>query len=131
MKASASQYAQAWYEKLSAVPPAEWPGVSEKMLKLIRQDGKMRLLPDIVRLVEETELASQGVTQVTVRSAHDIPDEIIAKHVKQVLPEVKVKIDRENDPSIIGGIQIETANKRWDLSLRGQLRKLAQLIHSN
>ncbi len=130
MRASALQYANAWYEQLTESAHKEWGGISRRMIELIHEEGKMRLLPEVVRLVQERELAEQGVTRVTVRSAHEVEEAVIEEQLKKVLPKAKVKIEKELDPSIVGGIQIETANRRWDLSLRGQLRSLRNEIKS-
>lgn len=66
---------------------------------------------------------------MTIKSAHAVDDAVITEQLKIVLPNTDVQIKKEIDTSIIGGIQIETENKRWDFSLRGQLRSLSKTIN--
>ncbi len=129
MRATAKQYAEAWYEKLMDADPKEWDQLSANMLKLIHQNGMMRSLPEITRLFEAQQLKDKKITPVTIKSAHAVDDAVITEQLKIVLPNTDVQIKKEIDTSIIGGIQIETENKRWDFSLRGQLRSLSKTIN--
>ena len=46
------------------------------------------------------------------------------KLVKEITGHDVSDIDISTDPELLGGLQIETQNTRWDLSLRGQLQKI-------
>lgn len=128
MKVSAQQYAAAWYELLKEAPEAEWDKISEQLLTQLRQDGNMRFLSEIVRLVETRSKEEQGITPVTVRSAHELDSTLVKEQVTSLLPNTEVEVTTVIDDSLIAGLQIETTNERWDLSLKGQLRSLSNHI---
>ena len=128
MRATAKQYADAWYEQLKDSPADQWDTISNNMLTIIRQDGNMRMLTDILRLAEERQLHDQGKTAVTVRSAYPMDEQEAKEAVASLLPDTEAVITSVTDPELIGGIQVETKNTRWDMSLRGQLRSISKSI---
>lgn len=130
MKVSAQQYAAAWYESLKEAPEKDWDNISEQLLEQLRTSGNMRFLSEIVRLVEERSKAEQGITPVTVRSAHELDEALVKEQVGSLLPDTEVEVTTVIDESLIAGLQIETSNERWDLSLKGQLRSLSNHINN-
>ncbi|EKD76415.1 MAG: hypothetical protein ACD_43C00121G0004, partial [uncultured bacterium] len=89
---------------------------------------QLKLLPEVIRHIEKLEHLKHGTTAVMVRSAHALPEPLISSVIKQLLPQAKPVIAQIQDATVIGGVQVETINQRWDLSLRGQLRQLTQTL---
>lgn len=129
MKATAQQYAQAWYEALKEAKPAQWAQISQSMLKQLQRDGSLSLLASIRRNVEELDQDERGTVRVRVTSAHTLDQKLIADLVKQLLGK-EAEIENDTDPKLLSGIIVQTANRRWDLSARGQLKQLKQRLNS-
>lgn len=128
MKATPAQYARAWYDSLKAADSAQWDDISQRYLEHLHHAGDLNKISTIKRLMTDLETAERGVTPVTVRTAHDQSAESILPLVKDVLGEYAVDVTTVSDDSLIGGIQIETRNKRFDLSLAGELRQLKKAL---
>lgn len=128
MKASASQVALAWYQSLQAAEASQWDTISQRFLEHLHSNGALKQLSEIQRRITDLEKKANGVTDVIVRSAHARSEEEVLPLITQVLGEGNVEITMLIDESLVGGIQIETRNKRFDLSLRGELRQLKKTL---
>lgn len=128
MKLSARNLATAWYEALTSATATDWPIISKRLLHYLYEHGQLKLLPEVVRQIEALEHAKNGTISVAVRTAHALPDDLMRDVIRQLLPQAQPVIAQLKDDTVIGGVQIETLNQRWDLSLRGQLRQLTQTL---
>lgn len=131
MKASAQQYAQAWWEALQEADASEHQSISERMIAELHHAGELRQLNDIVRRFEEIEHAAYGRTAVTVRSAHELNDEQVREQLSALFGDADIVVTYEQDPKLIGGMQIVTGDSRWDYSVRGQLRSLEKNLNDH
>lgn len=123
MNITPKQYALAWYELIS-----DKKDVTKKMLAHLYKTGRMSKLPEILRHLEEIEHRQRGVEHATVTSAREIADKDAQQLAKEILKIDDVIISKEINPELIAGIQVETKNKRWDLSLKNQLLSLSKQI---
>lgn len=128
MKLSTRQLATAWFEALQESAPAEWSGISQRMLRHLYIRGQLRRLREIVRAMSVLEHERQGTTPVTVRLAHALPEPLIAQAVQRVLPNIRAVIESVQAPAVLGGLQIETPNQRFDLSIQARLHQLTNII---
>lgn len=128
MKLTSRQLASAWFEALSDAPAEQWPQISERMLEYLYTRGELRRLKEVLRLMAQLEHERHHTTGVTVRSATAVPAAVIEQVVKHVLPNVTPVITATQDPTVIGGLQIETADQRFDLSIRGHLGQLTHAL---
>tara|TARA_Y100000310_G_scaffold285563_1_gene309118 strand:- start:267 stop:644 length:378 start_codon:yes stop_codon:yes gene_type:complete len=124
MNATAKQYALAWYDLLQEKDHAN---TNKKVLTHLHESGRLSLLPEIMRHLEEIEHQSRGLEHVIVTTAHDISD-AEAKKLAQDILKTDITISKKLNPELIGGVQIETRNKRWDLSIRNSLNQLAKQL---
>ena len=125
MNITPKQYALAWYELLQDKKAPK--DTNKKMLTHLYNTGKLSKLAEILRNLEEIEHKARGIEHVTVTSAREIPDAQAEKLAKEIL-QTEVTVSKEVNPDLIGGIQVETKNKRWDLSLKNQLLSLSKQI---
>lgn len=132
MKLSPKYYAEAWFQALTEKPADQMSATSQLFLKHVYGHSHGKWLPEIIRLMEQLEHLHNGTTAVKVRSAHPLSAQLLSQAVEQVMPHATTGktaiIQSVIDPAVIGGVQIETADQRWDLSLRGQLRHLTQTL---
>lgn len=84
------------------------------------------LIRDIMEL-----RAQKGVVEAVAVSAYQLNDEVIAdikRILKQEYPNAKsVHVIRKLDPSVVGGVRIEMANERLDLTVRDKIDTFKRL----
>ncbi len=128
MRATAQQYAQAWYGALTESPATEWDGISQSFMKHMHHKGDMGMVSEVQRIIALLEREDKGIVRVVVRTAHVLDEQTITDAIRRVFGGTEVAVETVIDETIIGGLQIETDDSRWDLSLRGQLRALEQQL---
>jgi F-type H+-transporting ATPase subunit delta len=92
-------------------------------LKVLSKHGRLGHLRSIARLVAQLDAERRGVTDVEVRVARELADDIreeIQNRLRRVLgtePVLHVKID----PELIAGIWVRVGDRVFDGSMRTQL----------
>ncbi len=82
---------------------------------------------DLIVRDTESALAARGVVVADLTSAHGLSDEsraAIEKFLAVRLNADKVAFRETNDPSVIGGVRVETAGQQLDATLRTRLNQL-------
>lgn len=80
-------------------------------------------------IVRDTEsaLAERGIVVADLTTAHGLSDEsraAIEKFLTVSMNAQKVAFREANDPSVIGGVRVETAGQQLDATLRTRLNQL-------
>jgi len=99
----------------------------QNLLRLLVQNGRLPLLPEIARLYEELKADKQRLVNVHVVSAYVLKpaqERQIADALKQKLGR-EIRITSEKDPDLIGGIHIRAGDLVIDGTVRGRLQQLA------
>ncbi len=99
----------------------------ENLVRVLVQNGRLPILPEIRDLYEALKADSLKLLKVHVRSAYDLDDtqrQHIADALKARLGR-DIVISSEQDPELIGGIHIRAGDMVIDGSVRGQLQQLA------
>lgn len=128
MQVSTRQYAQAWYEALQEADEKDRAEISQKMMKKLQTEGKLSLLMRIVKEVKRLGDEDLGVQHVKVRSAHLIDEKELEQLLAGLLDTKKLAISQKQDKALVGGIVLETADQRWDLSIKNQLNQLKKSL---
>jgi F-type H+-transporting ATPase subunit delta len=81
------------------------------------------LMSDINQILEDRGLRAKATITSTRPLSEDLKSEI-TDSVKKLAAVDKVKLEEVIDPSLIGGIRIETANHSLDGSLKSRLARL-------
>ena len=75
--------------------------------------------------------AEHGFVEVTATCAHGLSETVqqdITAEVRKLYPTAKeIVIVEKHDPSIVGGVRIEFANRQLDLSIEAELNKFKAL----
>ena len=75
--------------------------------------------------------AKHGFIEVTATCAHGLSEKVhqdITAEVRKLYPDARhIVIVEERDPSIVGGVRIEFANRQLDLSIQAELSKFKTL----
>ncbi|MCU7960447.1 MAG: F0F1 ATP synthase subunit delta [gamma proteobacterium symbiont of Bathyaustriella thionipta] len=99
----------------------------QNLLRLLVQNSRLTVLPQIAALYEEQKNASQGTVDVRIISAFDLKpadEKILAEALRNSLGK-EIEISNETDESLIGGVKIYAGDHVIDGSIRSQLERLA------
>ena len=97
------------------------------LARLLAQNDRLAVLPEIAVLFEALKNESQGTLDVHVTSAYAVS----AAQAKELATALKRKLGRdvqitsEKDPSLIAGVRIQAGDLVIDGSFKSQLEKLA------
>jgi F-type H+-transporting ATPase subunit delta len=105
----------------------------KNFLDLLVDHRRIIFLEDICRkyLVLLRELKQAVLAEVTsVVELTDEQKQAIRERVKQVTGAHEVDLETRLDPSLLGGVLIQVGSQVYDLSLRGQLRRLSLQLNT-
>lgn len=96
-------------------------------VRVLADNERLPVLPEIARAFEELRNAHEGVLDAKISSAYPLTDQQVAdivatlaeKYGKQVKASVKVQ------PDLIGGVSIRIGDQVIDASVRGKLAQMA------
>ena len=100
---------------------------ARNLVRLLADNGRLTVLEEIHRLFEIFRIQRRGVRQVHIRSAYAIDEaerETLAAALRHRL-NAEIELSVEEDPALIGGIEVRADDLVIDASVRGNLRKLA------
>jgi F-type H+-transporting ATPase subunit O len=87
-------------------------------------------LDSLLRDIRDT-WAEHGFVEVTATCAHELSDKVrqdVTAEVRKLYPNAKrIEIVETLDPSVVGGVRIEFANRQLDLSIQNELNKFKTL----
>jgi F-type H+-transporting ATPase subunit delta len=96
-------------------------------VRVLADNRRLRILPDIARLFQAMKDEAEGTVDVTVTSAAAMPDagrEQIAAALARRFGR-KVRIHTEVDPSLIGGAVLRAGDLVIDGSIKSRLERMA------
>ncbi|MDD2761312.1 MAG: F0F1 ATP synthase subunit delta [Methylomonas sp.] len=102
----------------------------KNLLKLLVQNGKLKLLPNISTLYEEYKANDEGYVNVELYSAYALTKAEQHKYVAMLEKQLNKKVNAtvSIDKSLIGGILAKAGDKVIDGSVSGQLHQLAKRL---
>ena len=102
----------------------------KNLLKLLVQNGKLKLLPNISALYEEYKANDEGYVNVDLCSAYALTKAEQNKYVAMLEKYLNKKVNAtvSVDKSLIGGIRAKAGDKVIDGSVSGQLHQLAKRL---
>lgn len=92
-----------------------------------------RRVGDLDSLLRDVQLvwAERGYVEVLAKTAHPLTAEAkteITKQIKALYPKAdKIVVTEVTDPSVVGGVRLDLADKQLDLTVRAKLHKFKQL----
>jgi F-type H+-transporting ATPase subunit delta len=100
------------------------------LVKLLLQNARLGLLPDIAAIFEEMRAEDEGYIQVNVLTAFpfekDAQKKLSAKLEKKL--NKKIHMNMAIDKSLIGGVLVRAGDRVIDGSIRGQLQNLRKAL---
>jgi F-type H+-transporting ATPase subunit delta len=101
--------------------------VTTNFLGEVARNGRLRQLPEIIRLFNRLAAEHRGETTAEVVTARPLDDEQVAALKANLRARAgrEVTIDSRVDPSILGGIVVRLGSQMIDASIRTKLNTLA------
>ncbi len=101
-------------------------------VKVLAENKRLDLLPQIHQLFEEMKSLQEKTLEVQVDTAYPLADGTQQKLADALSKRLQrsVKIQSQIDKSLIGGIVLRAGDLVIDGSVRGKLRKLAEAMNS-
>lgn len=108
-------------------------GMSEHtfaLLEILIRKNRINLLENVYEELVVINDAMNDQVRVTVTTAYEPSKDELAEIAEKisVFFNKKVLVKRDIDPSIIGGFIVEGENKKIDMSVLGQVRKLLERV---
>jgi F-type H+-transporting ATPase subunit delta len=100
------------------------------MVKLLIENGRLQLLPQIAALFENLKAEQEGVLEASIASAFAMDDMQTKELVKHLEFRFKRKIAASVtvDPELIGGVMVVAGDEVFDASVRGKLETMAAAL---
>ena len=104
----------------------------ERMCNKMAENGRLRVLPDVLEQFEHLRALSEATAEVEVTSATELSDEQLAKITAAMEKRLsrKVKLNCKIDKSVMAGVIIRSGDMVIDGSVRGRLERLADVLQS-
>ena len=103
-------------------------------LFLLVENGRLTVLPEIVKASQELLDADDGITRGKIKSMAPLSDSVKADYENKIGQILKKKIYLEQalDEKILGGVRVEIGGWTFDDSLETHLNQLGEtLLHKN
>lgn len=100
------------------------------LLRLLVQNHRLTLLPQILSLFSEYRAEDEGYIDVAVDTAYPLDDEEqqqVAAIVEKLLQR-RARLSIREDRALIGGVVIRAGDRVIDASVRGQLQRLEKSL---
>lgn len=109
---------------------ADLPGEAANLVRLLADNARLAAIPEIAALFEARRVAAEGVRHVVVRSAFPIDAgqelELTESLARRLGAQIELTV--EEDPELIGGVEIRAGDLVIDDSVRGKLKQLAHAL---
>ena len=109
------------------IDPKRLVGEPANLVRLLAENGRLEVVPEIVLLFEELRHEHQGTLEVEVVSPFPVDDDQQAKLAKALMRRLgrEISLTSTRDENLIGGIKIRAGDLVIDGSMHGQLSRLA------
>ena len=125
MRLNSKQFAQALYEAVSQVKPAEQEKVLDRFVKVLAEEGALNLWSEIEKellLLFNKASGKEAAELVTAREEVRINAGLV--ETLNLAAKKKLEISRTTDEELIGGVVLKTDDLIFDASVKTQLSKL-------
>jgi F-type H+-transporting ATPase subunit delta len=106
-------------------------GIGLNAIRLLADRNRLGSLPEIARRLASLADEKAGVVRAVVTSAGPLPESFYERLMKlESATSRKVAIDRQQDPSLIGGVVTRIGDNTIDGSVKGRLAEIQRQLSS-
>lgn len=104
--------------------------ITKNTVKLLAERRRLLVLPYLSRALERLSDERAGVVRATVTTAAQLPESYFSKLKEQLEASLgkKVLLERQLDPSLLGGVVTRIGDRVIDGSLRTRLQRMRQTL---
>lgn len=104
--------------------------ITKNTVKLLAERRRLLVLPYLSRALERLTDERTGVVRATVTTAAQLPEGYFSKLKEQLEASLgkKVLLERQIDPSLLGGVVTRIGDRVIDGSLRTRLQRMRQTL---
>src|SRR5690606_5346511 len=104
----------------------------QNLIKVMAENGRLRVLPDVLEQFEHLRALSEATAEVEVTSATKLSNEQLAKITAAMEKRLsrKVKLNCKIDKSVMAGVIIRSGDMFIDGSVSSHLERLAVVLHT-
>ncbi len=115
---------------LTGVLKAKVPAEAQNFLKLLQENGKLSVLPEIANQFRALKNALEGMADAEIVSAYPMSDAQVADLVASLEKKFKLKIkpNVKVDQNLIGGVRVVVGDQVLDTSVRAKLDQMANAL---
>lgn len=119
-------------EVILAVCGSRLDALGANLVRLLAENKRLAVLPELARLFEEEKARHEGVLEAHVTSAFELTAEQMAGLVARLEQKFarKVTATQSVDASLIGGVIIAVGDEVMDASVRGKLAEMAATLQA-
>jgi F-type H+-transporting ATPase subunit delta len=122
---TAENYAKALYDAVSEVRPEDQDKVLDNFLKILVQNGDLKLMPEIETHFESIKNKASGIQEIEVITAREHPE--IIKMVNEHVDKDAV-IKHKIDSGLVGGVVVRIDDLLIDGSIKNSLQELKKTM---
>jgi len=114
------------FDLVSDVARVQLPPAAQNFLRLVIENNRLAVLPEIAQQFREMKNAQSGASDAVVYSAFPIPADQLGQ-VAQVLEKRfgrKLNLSVREDPALIGGIRVVVGDEVLDTSVKARLEQM-------
>ena len=112
--------------------PGGWSDLVRAFLRMVLAMDRAEALPGIVEAFQDAVDEEQGRLRVTVRSAHPLSEDILARLRERLERRERktIQLEARVEPELLGGLQVQLDHRLIDGSVRRQLDELKERLTS-
>jgi F-type H+-transporting ATPase subunit delta len=112
---------------LLAVSDGRLDEQGNNFIKILIENRRLSLLPEISELFEELKAQQEGMLEAKITSAFPLADQELRSLIERLEKKCGRAVEAQVsvDPELIGGVKVEIGDEVWDASVRSQLEAMA------
>ena len=126
----AENYGRALYQVTAGLGEKDVKKAVSRFVEILSARHELQLAPDVIDAFEAEAREAEGIREVRVTSAEELPDDrkkTLAASFKKAL-DAEVEMTWETDPSLIAGAIVRYDDVLLDASVKGSLERLKKTL---